>query len=87
MRRRILDIVSANRNTIVFTIHPNIHSLDIQPVGARRRATNAWLAEETHFLKITPPVTVLKLVCFTHPLLKIKRKSICILYKMKWLMI
>ena len=28
--------------------------------GARRRATSAWLAEEAHFLEITPPVTVLK---------------------------
>ena len=46
-----------------------------------------WLAEESRFLKITPPVTVLKVVCFTNPFLKIKRKGICILSITKWLMI
>ena len=46
--------------------------------GARRRATSAWVAKETHFLEIIPPVTILKVFCFTNPLLKIKRKGICI---------
>ena len=32
--------------------------------GARRRAASAWLAEETHFPEIIPPVTVLKAVDF-----------------------
>ena len=32
--------------------------------GARKRATSAWLAEETRFPEIIPPVTVLKAVDF-----------------------
>ena len=32
--------------------------------GARRRAASAWLAKETHFPEIIPPVTILKAVDF-----------------------
>ena len=38
--------------------------------GTRRRATSAWLAEENRFLKITPPVIVLKAVYFLIQILK-----------------
>ena len=41
-------------------------------LGTRRRAISAWMAEEARFLKIIPPVIVLKIVCFTNPLLKKK---------------
>ena len=38
--------------------------LGLNSFGARRRAANAWLAEETRFPEIIPPVTVLKVVDF-----------------------
>ena len=49
--------------------------------GARRRATSAWLAEETHLLKITPPVIVLKAIF----LIQIPKRieNICLLWTTK----
>ena len=55
--------------------------------GARRRAASAWLAEETCFLEITPPVIVLKSVCFPIQLLKRSGRNACILLIMNLLMI
>ena len=53
--------------------------------GARRRATSAWLAKETHFPEIYPPVTVLKKVGSIIQFLK-KIENIYIQLAMKWLM-
>ena len=44
--------------------------------GARRRAANVWLAGEIHFLEITPPVIVLKVVYFLTQILK-RIEKIC----------
>ena len=46
--------------------------------GTRRRAASAWLAGEIHFLKITPPVIVLKAVYFLIQILK-RIENICLL--------
>ena len=43
-------------------LHANFQASIVS--GARRRAASAWLAEETHFPKIIPSVTVLKAVGF-----------------------
>ena len=51
--------------------------------GARRRETSAWLAEETHFLEIIPPVIVLKAVYFPIQFLSKMVKSIYIMSIMK----
>ena len=53
--------------------------------GARRRAASAWLAEETCFPEIIPPVTVLKVVGFIIQLRK--KENIYILLTKKLSMI
>ena len=55
--------------------------------GARRRAASAWLAEETCFPEIIPPVTVQKAVWFPILFLKRRVENICIIWTMKLLMI
>ena len=52
--------------------------------GTRRRAAKAWMAEETHFPKNIPPVTVLKAVGFIIP--SQKKENIYTLLVMKLLM-
>ena len=53
--------------------------LGLNSFGARRRATSAWLAEETHFPETFPPVIVLKAVDFIIQFLKKKREKSCFL--------
>ena len=59
----------------------------INSFGARRRATSAWLAEETCFPNIIPLVTVLKVVDHVFEFRKKKIESIYILFITKSLMI
>ena len=47
--------------------------------GARRRAASAWLAEETRFPEIIPPVIVLKAVDF---IIQFRKKGIENIYIM-----
>ena len=54
-------------------------------IGARRRAASVWLAEETCFPEIIPPVIVLKAVGFTIQFRK--KENIFILLVRKFLMI
>ena len=54
--------------TVVAYEFPGLNSF-----GARRRAISAWLAEETRFPEIIPPVTVLKVVGF---IIQFQRKEI-----------
>ena len=54
-------------------------------IGARRRAANVWLAEETRFPENFPPVIVLKAVGFKIQFRK--KENIYILLAMKLLMI
>ena len=55
----------------------NFHASKI--TGARRRAASAWLAEETRFPEIIPPVTVLKAVDF---IIQFQKKGIENIYIM-----
>ena len=55
--------------------------------GARRRAASASLAEETRFLEIIPPVTVLKAVGFIIQFRKKEIENIYMLLATKLLMI
>ena len=59
--------------------------LDLNSSSARRRASSAWLAEETRFPEIIPPVTVLKAVGFIIQFRK--KENIYILLETKLLMI
>ena len=59
--------------------------LGLNSFGARRRAANAWLVEETCFPKNIPPVTVLKAMGFIIQFRK--KENIYILLTMKLLMI
>ena len=55
--------------------------------GARRRAASAWLAKETCFPEIVPPVTVLKVVGFIILFQKKGVNNICFLLTMMLLII
>ena len=54
--------------TVVACEFPGLNSF-----GARRRAASVWLAEETCFPEIIPPVTVLKAVGF---IIQFRKKGI-----------
>ena len=58
----------------------------INSFGARRRASSAWLAEETHFPEIIPTVTVLKAVDFLIQFRNKRIENIYILLEMKLVM-
>ena len=55
--------------------------------GARRRVASVWLAKETHFPEIIPPVIVLKVVEFIIQFQKKGIEDIYILLATKLLMI
>ena len=61
--------------------------LGLNSFGSRRRATSAWLAEETRFPEIIPSVTVLKAVGFIILFQKKGVKNTCFLLTTRLLII